>query len=443
MQLVTALTLANRYFPDQLDTGALAQLLPEDFIRQCLQEAGVATVRRRRLPLEALVMVVLGMALYRNKDVWSIADKMQIALPGKRVLVAPSAVHQGRQRLGVQAMQQVFQQTQQLWHQQAEHPRWCGLQLLGVDGVVWRAPDTVDNTQAFTKPMTSAGESAWPMVRMVCQMELTSHLLVNAAMDGYSTNEMVLAEQLLATTPDNSLTLFDRGFYALGLLHAWQSTGQNRHWLIPLKKGTQYEVIAKLGKQDSLVRLATSPQARKKWPGLPMHLEARLLQKKVKGKECFILTSMVSATQFISDEIVDLYSQRWEIELGYREMKQQLLANEFTLRSKKAELVKQELWGVLLCYNLIRYQMVRMAKTVPGIYPNELSFTLCANAIVSLFEHGFTLISAHHIPTELEDLTRKAEHFILPFRREHRSYPRQVKRKPSKYVHKNNASQLN
>lgn len=443
MQLVTALTLANRYFPDHLATGSLTQLLPEEFIRQCLQEAGVATVRRRRLPLEALVMVVLGMALYRNKDVWSIADKMQIALPGKRVLVAPSAVHQGRQRLGVQAMQQVFQQTQQLWHQQAEHPRWCGLQLLGVDGVVWRAPDTVDNTQAFTKPMTSAGESVWPMVRMVCQMELTSHLLVNAAMDGYSTNEMVLAEQLLGTTPDNSLTLFDRGFYALGLLHAWQSTGQNRHWLIPLKKGTQYEVIAKLGKQDSLVRLATSPQARKKWPGLPMHLEARLLQKKVKGKECFILTSMVSATQFISDEIVDLYSQRWEIELGYREMKQQLLANEFTLRSKKAELVKQELWGVLLCYNLIRYQMVRMAKTVPGIYPNELSFTLCANAIVSLFEHGFTLISAYHIPTELEDLTRKAEHFILPFRREHRSYPRQVKRKPSKYVHKNNASQLN
>ncbi|MFC4655123.1 IS4 family transposase [Rheinheimera marina] len=436
MQLVTALTLANRYFPDQLDTGALAQLLPDEFIRQCLQEAGVATVRRRRLPLEALVMVVLGMALYRNKDVWSIADKMQIALPGKRHLVAPSAVHQGRQRLGEKAMQQVFHQTQQLWHQQAEHPRWCGLQLLGVDGVVWRAPDTADNTAAFTKPITSAGESAWPMVRMVCQMELTSHLLVNATMDSYSTNEMVLAEQLIDNTPDNSLTLFDRGFYALGLLHAWQSTGLNRHWLIPLKKGTQYEVIAKLGKRDSLVRLATSPQARKKWPGLPPYLDARLLQKKVKGKDCFILTSMVSATQFIGDEIVDLYSQRWEIELGYREMKQQLLANEFTLRSKKAELVKQELWGALLCYNLIRYQMVRMAKTLPGIYPNELSFTLCANAIVSLFEHGFTLISAHHIPPELDDLTRKAEHFILPFRREHRSYPRQVKRKPSKYAHK-------
>ena len=435
MQLVTALTLANRYFPN-IEAGALAQLLPEEFISQCLQEAGVATVRRRRLPLESLVMVVLGMALYRGKDVWSIADKMQIALPGRRELVAPSAVVQARQRLGSEAMRQVFHQTQQLWHQDAEHPRWCGLQLLGVDGVVWRAPDTAENSEAFTKPITTAGESAWPMVRMVCQMELTSHLLTGAAMDKYSTNEMILAEQLIETTPDNSLTLFDRGFYSLGLLNAWQAKGQNRHWLIPLKKGAQYELVEKLGKQDLRVRIATSPQAQKKWPGLPTHVEARLLHKKVKGKECFILTSMLDTKQFMGDEIVDLYSQRWEIELGYREIKQQLLANEFTLRSKKSEMVKQELWGVLLCYNLIRYQMVRMAKTLPGIYPNELSFTLCANAIVSLFERGFTLISAHHIPKELEDLTRKAEFFVLPFRREERSYPRLVKRKPSKYPHK-------
>ena len=435
MQLVTALTLANRYFPN-IEAGALAQLLPEDFISQCLQEAGVVTVRRRRLPLESLVMVVLGMALYRGKDVWSIADKMQIALPGRRELVAPSAVVQARQRLGSEAMRQVFHQTQQLWHQDAEHPRWCGLQLLGVDGVVWRAPDTAENSEAFTKPITTAGESAWPMVRMVCQMELTSHLLTGAAMDKYSTNEMILAEQLIETTPDNSLTLFDRGFYSLGLLNAWQAKGQNRHWLIPLKKGAQYELVEKLGKQDLRVRIATSPQAQKKWPGLPTHVEARLLHKKVKGKECFILTSMLDTKQFMGDEIVDLYSQRWEIELGYREIKQQLLANEFTLRSKKSEMVKQELWGVLLCYNLIRYQMVRMAKTLPGIYPNELSVTLCANAIVSLFERGFTLISAHHIPKELEDLTRKAEFFVLPFRREERSYPRLVKRKPSKYPHK-------
>lgn len=38
-----------------------------------------------------------------------------------------------------------------------------------------------------------------------------------------------------------------------------------------------------------------------------------------------MLTSMTDPLRFPCDEIVDLYSQRWEIELGYREIKQGLL----------------------------------------------------------------------------------------------------------------------
>ncbi|GAA3527973.1 hypothetical protein GCM10022394_03920 [Zobellella aerophila] len=44
----------------------------------------------------------------------------------------------------------------------------------------------------------------------------------------------------------HSLTLFDRGFYALGLLHRWQSAGSERHWLLPLRKGAQYQRLRKL-----------------------------------------------------------------------------------------------------------------------------------------------------------------------------------------------------
>ncbi|MDC9571499.1 MULTISPECIES: transposase, partial [unclassified Pseudoalteromonas] len=72
-------------------------------------------------------------------------------------------------------------------------------------------------------------------------------------------------------------------------------------------------------------RLRATPQARKKFPELPEEIEARLITKKVKGKECRILTSLTDVMRYPSDEIVDLYSHRWEIELGYREMKQTLL----------------------------------------------------------------------------------------------------------------------
>ena len=62
-----------------------------------------------------------------------------------------------------------------------------------------------------------------------------------------------------------------------GLLHHWQNAGENRHWLLPLKKNVQYEVIHKLGRQDSLVRIRTTPQAKKQWAGLPEEITARLV----------------------------------------------------------------------------------------------------------------------------------------------------------------------
>jgi IS4 transposase len=107
---------------------------------------------------------------------------------------------------------------------------------------------------------------------------------------------------------------------------------------------------------------------------LPKSIEARLVSRKINGKECEVLTSMTDAMKFPVADIVDLYAHRWEIELGFKEMKQSLLDSQFSLRSNQPELIKQELWGILLAYNLIRYQMVLMAKSLDSIHPNQLSF---------------------------------------------------------------------
>ena len=158
---------------------------------------------------------------------------------------------------------------------------------------------------------------------------------------------MKLAEGLIATTPDNSLTIFDRGFYSLGLLSRWHNAGEMRHWLIPLKKNTQYKVIRKLGNKDYLVKIETTPQSKKKFDDLGDSVIARLVTRTVKDKEVEILTSMVDPMRFPKRDIVDLYSHRWKIELGFREMKQYMLDNRFTLRSNQPDLIKQELWGIL------------------------------------------------------------------------------------------------
>ncbi len=64
---------------------------------------------------------------------------------------------------------------------------------------------------------------------MVCQMELSSHLITASAFDNYNTNEMILAEKLIDSNPDHSVTMLIKGFYSLGLLHKWQTTGSECH----------------------------------------------------------------------------------------------------------------------------------------------------------------------------------------------------------------------
>ncbi|WP_429125023.1 transposase domain-containing protein, partial [Aeromonas allosaccharophila] len=156
---------------------SLSDLIPPELIMTLLGEEGVATLRRRRMPMERLVWAIIGMAMFRHVPMTQLVNQLDILLPGDRPFVAPSAFLQARQKLGDKSIERLFHETASRWHQQANHPGWAGLQLLAVDGVMWRTPDTPDNAAAFAKPGTQHGETAYPQVRMLCQMELTSHLL--------------------------------------------------------------------------------------------------------------------------------------------------------------------------------------------------------------------------------------------------------------------------
>ena len=411
--------------------SSLSDILEPDIIESCLQSNGVATLRKRKLPMDAMVWAVVGMSLFRTESVRQLINKLDIVLPQEVDYVARSAVTQARKKLGSNVVKDVFHQTALTWNKRAEHPQWCGLNLYGVDGVVWRTPDTKENSEAFSRSANKSYESSYPQVRMVCMMELSSHLLVESAFASVSESEMNLAADLVGSIPDNSLTLFDKGFYSLGLLHDWQNKGENTHWLLPLKKGTQFDVVRNLGRQDKLVRIATTPQARKKRPHLPMHIEARLVTRNIKGKEVKILTSMTDNMAYPSAEIVDLYAHRWEIELGYREMKQHMLESRFTLRSNLPELIHQELWGVLLAYNLIRYKMILMAKSLKGVFANQLSFRDASSHII----HTLTMMPIYapgNVPRIVIDIERNAAQFKLEGKRE-RSYPRCLKSSKNRY----------
>jgi hypothetical protein len=91
------------------------------------------------------------------------------------------------------------------------------------------------------------------------------------------------------------------------------------------------------------------------------------------GTTGWLLTSLVDAKLYPAEEIVELYSERWEIELGYDEVKTELLEREETIRSKSPGSVNQELWGILLAYNLVRLEMECIAQEA-NVEPLRISF---------------------------------------------------------------------
>ena len=373
MSLLTNLDETFSHAEDLKAVDKLMSFVDPELLQQAYTLSGVATIRRRRLPLDSVVFTIVGMSLFRNDPVWDIANKLDISLPGKNRFVAPSAVVQARQRLGDEAVGHVFKLMAQRAFGDFAFEQWCGLNVLAVDGVMFRAQDTDENLTAFGCDRNAKGDNPYPQVRMCSLMETSSHLLLASEFDSRDVGEMSLAQRLIPSVPNNSLTLFDRGYYSLGLLYLWMTKGVNTHWMLPARKDLQYTVKHRLSEHDAVITLKTSPQARKKFDGLPETIDARLTSYKVDGKSYHVLSSMVDVLQFPYEEVVDVYVQRWEIELGFREMKQTLNQAKLTLRSKKPEMVRQELWGLLLAYNLIRMIMLDAVKDMPELRVKSLS----------------------------------------------------------------------
>jgi Insertion element 4 transposase N-terminal/Transposase DDE domain len=423
--------------PDAFDR--FSQLIPAAWIEHALQATGTASLRRRRLPAERLIWLVIGLALFRNEPVWHIVRQLGLALGTEaQVVPVPSATAQGRQRLGEAPLAHLFDQISHVWCN-APVPvdgLFQGLRLLAVDGVVWSTQDTAEHRDVFGGGRSQHGEGSWPQVRAVCLMDVHTHLIRATAFGAYTTGEISYACDLRTAAPDASLTIFDRAYYSAAFLLAWQHAGERRHWLMRAKSSLRYEVIRPLGEGDAWVRLPVSPQARRQDPELPAYWEARLI---VCPSGRRYLTSLADAVGYPADRVAACYRQRWEIELGFRDIKQSMQANDTVLRSKRPELVRQEIWGLLTAYNLLRWEMHQTADEL-GVPPTRLSFQRFTRAIVAELRYA-PLETPGAFPKRLARLRQHARVYLLPPRRQ-RSCPREVKRRPHKYPTKN-ASQLN
>jgi hypothetical protein len=416
---------------------SLAELredISDTVIKEALKSIKSEQVRRRGLPSEVVIWLVIGMALLRDRCISAVATHLGL-LKGKGI--SSSAITQARDRLGEQAMEAVFAYTADEWalrSAEEEKHRWRGLAMFAIDGTCLRVPDSVENEAEFGRPSAGSkrGQAGYPQLRLVAVMAARSHLLLASAFGKYRSSESSLAAKLWYLLPDNSLTFLDRGFVDYSLFHLLCTSGTNRHFLCRAKKGLKLEKIKQVGRGDMLVKLTMSRRARKETPSLPETIVVRAVQYQRRGyKPQMVLTSLTDAELFPIEEMRELYHERWEIELGYDEIKTHTLEREEALRSKRPDRVRQEIWGLLTAYNLVRRKMEQFAEKA-GVQPLRISYRNSLLIVRNTINCASTGVGS--VRKLLHSMDEQAHLLVLPPRRNRPSYTRHVKIKMSNYL---------
>lgn len=147
-----------------------------------------------------------------------------------------------------------------------------------------------------------------------------------------------------------------------------------------------------------------------------------------RAKELVIVSTMTDRAANSKDELLDLYHDRWHVELDIEAIKQSLQMD--VLRCKSPEMLHNEIWAHLLAYNLVRKVMAQAALK-EGIHPRTISFM---GALQTLQEFRTALV--HASDNEFARLAAILLDAIASHRvgnRPGRYEPRAVKRRPKEY----------
>ena len=177
---------------------------------------------------------------------------------------------------------------------------------------------------------------------------LPSYVLISEA----SKSDVRVAQKLdLNHLNPGSIVAMDRGYNDYGLFGKWSDQGV--FFVTRLKEGAAYEVVdSTMGPlprnilADELIRF-TGPKAVQDCPNLMRRV---VVWDKVNEKELVLLTNLL---HFGSTTIAAIYKDRWEIELFFKALKQNLKVKSFVGTTQNALLI--QIWTALISMLLLKW----------------------------------------------------------------------------------------
>lgn len=357
----TASTLpAGSRITDFVTVGVIARTFPIAKVRQVLAETGKTSVRERDLPAHVVVYYVITLALFMNA---SCREVLRCLLEGVRWLNGAAAplkittkggISQARSRLGFEVMRRLHDDLVRPIATEGTKGAWFKTwRLVSLDGSTFDVADEPALEAAFGRPGAGHGESAFPQVRMVCLVENGSHVLFATKMAGCSTSELALAKDVVPALGAGMLCLADRNFFGFDMWALAQATGADLLWRI--KQGRDMPEDERLADGSYLSRVYPGDHRKRHSDGIKVRVIDYRLHGVVDAEPMYrLVTTILDPAAASAQELAALYHERWEIETVFGELKTHLRGSKIVLRSKTPDLVRQEIYGLLMAHFAIR-----------------------------------------------------------------------------------------
>jgi hypothetical protein len=377
---------------DRIAIGVLTRLVPRDLVDEVLAEAGRREKRSRLLPAHVVVYFVMAMAIFRDgyeEVMRRLAGGLAFMRAWRKDWAVPTtgAISQARERLGEAPLKALFERVAAPLATPGAPGAWLGSRrLMAIDGVKLDVPDTPANVAGFGRP-GGVTRRPFPQVQVLGLGECGTHAVVAARIGTLAVGERELAAGLLDSMEPGMLVIADRGFFGFEFWRDCLLTGADL--LFRVASGLRLPVITVLPDGSYLSEVA-SPKVRSCGFRIPLaeaadprnatHIPVRVIEYTVttaggRGKpETFrLITTILDPDDVTAIELAAAYQQRWEYEISLREIETQMLEPGSGLRSRTPELVRQELWALLLAHYAIRALMAEAAAAA-GLDPDRLSF---------------------------------------------------------------------
>jgi hypothetical protein len=406
--------------------GELTQFVPFEMVDAVLAETRRTQVRVRDLPARVVVYLLLAGCLFTDRGYVQVWHRLVAGLGGLTV-AAPTAaaLTQARQRLGATPLKALFDLVRGPAATRAATGwvRWRGLLVTAIDGTTMTVADTAANLGVFTKQASGNGGSGYPLLRLLAVVCCGTRTIIDATFGSALIGETSSAPPLLARSlKAGMIVLADRNFAANNVITAITSTGA--HLLIRCKANRKLPALHR--HRDG------SYQSH--WMGTPVRvIEAEITIATSTGTRTGtyrLITTLLDPHTYPGLDLVTLYHQRWEIETAYLELKSTILGGH-VLRARTPTGITQEVYALLVTYQILRQAMTDATDTRPGTDPDRASFTIALNAARDQVSHAAGVI-ADTVIDLVGQIGRLVLANLLPKRRV-RLGPRAVKRAKSKY----------